>query len=224
MWLLAAIKSDGEEYYEYVLMYVDDILAISDDPETILRAVQTTFKLRNDKIEAPDYYLGAKQQEKTINNVRCWTITSQDYITAAVSNVEEAIKGTSRRLPTRHIETPMSTTYMPELDVTEELRERDVTFFQELIGVLRWATEIGRVDILLEVSLLSQYQASPREGHLEQLLHIFGFLKRRRKLTLYLSPELPNMDFGDFQTRKEDFVESYRDAEEPLPHRMPVPR
>ena len=118
----------------------------------------------------------------------------------------------------------MSITYVPELDVTEELSERDVTFFQELIGVLRWATEIGRVDILLEVSLLSQYQASPREGHLEQLLHIFGFLKRRRKLTLYLSPELPNMDFGDFQTRKEDFVESYRDAEEPLPHRMPVPR
>jgi Reverse transcriptase (RNA-dependent DNA polymerase) len=47
VWLLAAIKSDGEEYYEYVLMYVDDILAISDDPETILRAVQTTFKLRS---------------------------------------------------------------------------------------------------------------------------------------------------------------------------------
>ena len=54
----------------------------------------------------------------------------------------------------------------------------DVTFFQELIGVLRWATEIGRVDILLEVSLLSQYQANPREGHLEQLLHTFGFLRK----------------------------------------------
>ena len=69
----------------------------------------------------------------------------------------------------------MNNSYTPELDVTEELSSDDVTFFQELIGVLRWATEIGRVDILLEVSLLSQYQASPREGHLEQLLHIFAY-------------------------------------------------
>ena len=32
------------------------------------------------------------------------------------------------------------------------------------------------------------------------------------------------MDYGEFQTRKEDFAEIYRDAEEPLPHRMPQPR
>jgi hypothetical protein len=118
----------------------------------------------------------------------------------------------------------MSITYVPELDITEELNEKDVTFFQELIGVLRWATEIGRVDILLEVSLLSQYQANPQEGHLEQLLHIFAFLKHHPKLTLYLSPELPIIDYGVFQTKKEDFSEIYRDADESLPHRMPVPR
>ena len=85
----------------------------------------------------------------------------------------------------------MNSTYSLELDFTEELNENDVTFFQQLIGVLRWATEIGRVDILLEVELLSQYQASPREGHLEQLMHILAFLRRHPKLTLYLSPKLP---------------------------------
>jgi hypothetical protein len=224
VWLRAATKGDGERYYEYVLMYVDDILAISCDPGTILHDVQTTFKLKNDKIETPEYYLGAKLQEKPINDIKCWTITSQDYVKAAVKNVEEATKGTSRNIPSKNVETPMSTSYAPEQDVTEELNDRDVTFYQELIGVLRWATEIGRVDILLEVSLLSQYQANPREGHLEQLLHIFGFLRKNPKLTLYLSPELPNMDYGDFRTRKDDFAELYRDAEEPMPHRMPQPR
>jgi hypothetical protein len=34
VWLRAAVKSDAEEYYEYVLMYVDNILAISCDAET----------------------------------------------------------------------------------------------------------------------------------------------------------------------------------------------
>ena len=52
---------------------------------------------------------------------------------------------------------------------------------------------------MLEVSLLSQYQASPGEGHLEQELQIFTFLKRHQKLTLYMSPELPCIDYGDFR-------------------------
>jgi hypothetical protein len=77
-------------------------------------------------------------------------------------NVEEAIKKSGRRLPTSNIDTPMNITFLPELDVTEELNEDDTTYLQELIGVLRWATKIGRDDILLlEVSLLSQYQANP---------------------------------------------------------------
>jgi hypothetical protein len=131
--------------------------------------------------------------------------------------VEETIKKLGRRLPTSNVDTPMNITFSPELDVTEELNEDD-------IDVLRWATEIGRVDILLEVSLLSQYQASPQEGHLDQVLHIFAFLKKHPELTLYISPELPRIEYGDFRTNKEDFVEMYRDAEECLPHKMPVPR
>jgi hypothetical protein len=108
--------------------------------------------------------------------------------------------------------------------VTEELSSDDLTYFQELIGVLRWATELGRVDILLEVLLLSQYQASPRESHLEQLIHIFANLRKHPKVTLYLSPESPNMNYDSFQTQKDDFTEIYRDAEETMPHRMPLPR
>jgi Reverse transcriptase (RNA-dependent DNA polymerase) len=224
VWLRAATKGDGEAYYEYVLMYVDDMLSISCDPRAILEVIQGTFKFKNGKIEAPEFYLGAKLQKKSINGFQCWTITSQDYVKAAVKNVEEALKRSGRRLPTSNIDTPMNITFSPELDITEELNEDDITYFQELIGVQRWATEIGRVDILLEVSLLSQYQASPREGHLVQVLHIFAFLKKHPKLTLYMSPESPRIDYGDFRTNKDDFSEIYRDAEEPLPHRMPVPR
>ena len=131
---------------------------------------------------------------------------------------------TRRRLPTSNIDTPMNTVYSPEMDVTDELNDEDTTVYQELIGILRWATEIGRVNIVHEVSLLSQYQANPRQGHLEQLLHIFAFLRKHPKLTLYMSPELPQIDYGDFRTNKENFSEIYRDAKEQLSHRMPVPR
>jgi hypothetical protein len=222
VWLRAATKTDGESYYEYVLVYVHDILAISCDARAILEEVQRTFKFKNGKIETPEFYLCAKLQKKPINSVQCWTITSQDYVKAAVKNVEETIRRLGNRFPTSNIDTPMNITYSPEMDVTEELNESDVTYFQELMGVLRWSTEIGRVDILLEVSLLLQYQASPREGHMEEILHIFAFLKKHPKLTLYMSPELPHIDY--FRTNREDSSEIYRDAEELLPHRLCTPR
>ena len=115
------------------------------------------------------------------------------------------------------VDTPMSNSYTPELDVAEALWFDDVTFYQEeLIRVLRWATEIGRVDILLKVPFLSQYSTSPRKGHFEWLLHILAFLRTRPKSMLYLSPQLPLMDFGAIQTNKTDFCGIYCDAEEPM--------
>jgi hypothetical protein len=69
-----------------------------------------------------------------------------------------------------------------------------------------------------------QYQASPREGHLEQALHIFAYLKKKPKLTIYLDHSLPQIDYGEFRTKKEDFQEQYQGAEEPMPHDMPRPR
>ena len=62
VWLRAASKGDSEQYYEYVLMYVDDILAMSCDAKARLHDVRKTFKLKNYQIKAPEFYLGAKLQ------------------------------------------------------------------------------------------------------------------------------------------------------------------
>ena len=62
--------------------------------------------------------------------------------------------------------------------------------YQELIGELRWAVEIGRVDINHDVSVLSLYQSAPRDDHLEQIFHIFAFLKKNPKIALYFDPSL----------------------------------
>ena len=60
VWMRAATKENGEDYYEYILMYVDDILAISRDAKTILISMEGgTVKYKNGKIEPPDTYLGA---------------------------------------------------------------------------------------------------------------------------------------------------------------------
>ena len=87
-------------------------------------------------------------------------MTSRDYIKAAVNNLEERLKVQKKKLPSR-APTPMTSNYQPEMNSSPELDSDGIMMFQELIGMLRWAIEIGRVDILMEVSTLSAYQASP---------------------------------------------------------------
>ncbi len=60
-----------------------------------------------------------------------------------------------------------------------------------MIGQLRWAIELGRVDILFETSLLSAHLALPREGHLEQVLHIVGYLKSHKKMRILFDSGYP---------------------------------
>ena len=72
---------------------------------------------------------------------------------------------------------PMDTTYNPAEDVSKVLNEDGLQAYQEMIGILRWAVEIGRIDILIEVSLLSLHVALPRVGHLLTVYRIFGYLK-----------------------------------------------
>ena len=52
-------------------------------------------------------------------------------------------------------DTPLTTTYRPELDVSREPNVADAAYYQSLIGILRWIVELGRVDVCLEVSMIS---------------------------------------------------------------------
>ena len=222
VWLRAAVKPNGFEYYELVLCYVDDLLAISHDPTQVLSRVSKDFKLKNDKIETPDSYLGADLGTMvTANGFLCWTMGSAKYIQAAVINVEADLLKHEKKLPTG-CKTPLAFGYKPELDATPELKADGLKRYQELIGILRWGVEIGRVDILLEISLMSQHLVMPRLGQLEQLYHVFGYLKEHPKRKLAFDPQHPEVD--DKRFKKYDWYDFYRDAEEAIPGDMPQPR
>ena len=44
--------------------------------------------------------------------------------------------------------------YRPELDVTKLCSEEEHQFYQQMIGILRWTIELGRIDICTEISLM----------------------------------------------------------------------
>ena len=59
IWMRPALKSDGSEYYEYVLLYTDDVLVVSTDGERILRdGIGRYFELKEESIGPPTIYLG----------------------------------------------------------------------------------------------------------------------------------------------------------------------
>ena len=116
-----------------------------------MKDIQQKFKIKEDKIESPDMYLGAglmNMNNKT--NKECWEIQSDQYCAVAVVNVTEALNKKSLRLPSKFV-TLLANDYRTEVDVTPALKVDELHYYQELIGVLRWAIEIGILDIFLEV-------------------------------------------------------------------------
>ena len=64
VWMRPAIKSDGSKCYDYVLLYVDDALVVSENAESILRnELGRYFQLKEESTGPPDHYLGGKVTE-----------------------------------------------------------------------------------------------------------------------------------------------------------------
>ena len=68
--------------------------------------------------------------------IECWTMSSDEYCAASVTNVEKILSDIGLRLPSKCL-TPTIHGYRPELDATAELKDKGVTWYQELIGMLR---------------------------------------------------------------------------------------
>jgi hypothetical protein len=112
--------------------------------------------------------------------------------------------------------------YRPELeDVTDELDSELSSRYSQLIGILRWMVELGRIDIYHEVSVLSQYLALPRHRHLEAVYHIFAYLDKHEKSSIVFDPADPYFDPVAFQ--EVDWSEFYGDVVEKLPPKTPKP-
>ena len=227
VWFRKAIKDDGSEYYEYMLLYVDDTLVVSEYPKEALIELNKYFPLKKDKngkplIGPPSIYLGGKiSQVELPNGVVAWAISSSQYIQECVRNVEKKLKSEGKVLG-KGTNSPLSPGYHPECDVTPLLTDEEANYYQSLIGVTRWIVEMGRIDICCEVSQLSSFVAMPREGHLQQLYHLVAYLKRYHNARLVLDPSYPEIDDDDFIVQ--DWQNFYGQIEEEIPSNAPEAR
>ena len=70
MWMRPVIKSNGNTYYEYILLYVDDALVVSENAESILRnELRRYFHLKEELIGLQPYTLVAEFAKYNLKTV-----------------------------------------------------------------------------------------------------------------------------------------------------------
>eukprot|EP00957_Ditylum_brightwellii_P013880 1046412-Ditylum_brightwellii.AAC.1 len=204
MW--SAIHSDGSTHYEYILLYTDDALAIWEYLEKLLcQRISKYFQLKEESVGHPKFYLSG----------------------SVCKNVEEylAKRNNPRWNISAKAETPIRSTYKPELEITSVLYPVDGAYYHSLVGVLRWMVELGKIDIYLEVSLMSSHLAMPREGHMAEVLRIFIHLRKYHNTELVFGPSNPVMDELAFEQK--DWTSSefgHAQGKEEVPRNKPESR
>ena len=224
VWFRPGTKANGTEYMQYVLLYTDDILCVMENPMKFLKEeFGQRFTLKEKSIGPPTQYLGNKVSEVTLNDgTSCWSISSSQYIQAAVKNVEAHLAEKGEKLPPT-AKSPWSFGYRPETDISPELSSSDAAYFQSLIGVLRWIVELNRVDICMETSALASMMAMPREGHLAQVYRMFSFLSSHHNAVMVFDHTPPDIDHSAF-TDEDWTASAYGECKEEIPSNAPKPR
>ena len=179
------VTTPNELYsYKYVLFYVDEALAILLDPKSILLKLFRYFPMKPNLIAVPHIYLGAKISKVRLpDGIKAWAMRSSKYVQEAIKNVKA---WEARSEIAFAMFTPIPPSYRPELDISPELDAEDANYFQSVIGVLRWAIELGHVEITTEVSMLSSHLALPHAGHLIGALHIFAYIEKKQNEHFWL--------------------------------------
>ena len=159
---------------------MDDLLVVHHDAMKTLMNIDKYFKLKPSSIVDPDIYLGAKlKYTRAANGVWCWTLSLSKYVQETFKNCEKFLKNNfdgKYSLP-KMAANPFVGGYRPETDTTDPLEPDRASYYQTMIGVMRWMVEIGRIEIATECSILSPHLAYTRKGKFECALHMMGYLK-----------------------------------------------
>ena len=172
-------KESREPYYKYILVYVDDVLHIYTKGKSDMDKIGLIYRLKEGSVAPPERYLGANIEKVQLPDGRiAWSMSCGDYLKGAIKNIDDTLaesKSALKMFGDGH--RPYPSSYRPEIDTSTLLEPELISRYQQLIGILRWSIELGRIDIITEVSCLSQHLCAPREGHLHALYKIFRYLQ-----------------------------------------------
>jgi hypothetical protein len=139
LWMKPMTRPEDDfQYYAYVLIYVDDILAIGHDVMAQPNKIDQYFKMKKGSIGDPDIYLGSRLRRVVLpNGVESWLMSPTKYVAESVKNVERFLEQNYHKKLPKRVSGPLPTTnYRPELDITEELVGEELSYYHSQIGIL----------------------------------------------------------------------------------------
>ena len=161
-------------HYQYIATQVDNLAIIMKNPQVFIDQLELApynFKLKG---SGPlNFHLGCGFHED-ITGTLC--MDPGKYI----DQMEEIYVELFRVKPGKKYRSPLQKGDHPKLDTTPFLDEEGKEIYQSLIGSVQLNVAIGRFDSQSAIILMSRYPTAPREGYLERVCRIYGYLCRFR--------------------------------------------
>ena len=203
------------DLYEYIAVYVDDLCIISKDPQAITDELVNTYKLKLKGTGEIKYHLGANYYRDK-DGTLCQG--AEDFI----KKMEATYKRFYGEDPKKMYSSPLEKNDHPEIDLSDLLDEEGIHQYQSLVGSLQWLISLGRFDVQSAVATMSSFRAAPRQGHLDRVKRIIGFVSKFREGATRFRTEEP--DFSQIEPEPYNWIHSiYGEAEEIIPDDAPEP-
>ena len=154
--------------WEYIAVYVDDLAIAVKDPKSICERLTNTYKYKLKGVGPIEVHLGC-DFFRDQDNVLCFG--PKKYIKKMLEAYEKLFDEKPKKASS-----PLEKNDHPELDESNILSLEDQKKYQSMIGALQWVVSLGRFDIAVAVMTMSRFRAEPRQGHLDRLKRIYGYL------------------------------------------------
>jgi len=206
---------DKGDHYEYIGVYVDDLAIASKDAQSIIDHLTKTHNFNVKGTGPITFHLGC-DFFRDEDGVLCYA--PRKYIEKMLDNYRRIFG-----VKPRPVNSPLIKGDHPELDTSELLNDSWIKIYQSLIGALQWVIQIGRFDVATAVMTLSRFRVAPRQGHLERVKRVHGYLLKMKHGVIRIRTEEP--DYSHIPEKEHDWSHScYKGAKEELPTDAPVAR
>ena len=214
-------KNDKLQLWEYICVYVDDLALSMENGRAFLDKLQKP-------IDAGGYGYKIKCDGPLTYHLGCDYYRDKDGTLAYQPKkyIEKMMETYVRLFNTNP--TPYTSALPPgdhpELDESPLLEGPDITIYLSLIGQTHWLINLGSIHVMQAVVALSAFRAAPRQGHLDRVKRVYGFVHKYKEAAIRIRTGIPNYQEIDNQYPDFDWAESvYGTEPEELPMNMPEP-
>ena len=202
------------DVYEYIAVYVDDLAIAAKQPKSITDSLTDKYNYKLKGVGPIEFHLGMDFGRDPDGVLY---FGPRKYIKRMLDAYEKLFGEMPRKYAS-----PLEKNDHPELDTTPLLVDDDVTKYQSMVGAAQWLITLARFDIATAIMTLSSYRVAPREGHLNRMKRVYGYVRHHPNALIRVRTDVP--DYSDMEFPEYDWEYTvYGNVEEQIPHDAPEP-